>query len=95
MARLTIRSVEAMKPGPARQEIPDSFLPGLYLIHQPSGAKGWAVRYRHQGIPRKLTLGSYPGLGLKDARELAAKARMPARGASDHENPLAPLGCGG
>jgi integrase len=74
MARLTIRSVEAMKPGPARQEIPDSFLPGLYLIQQPSGAKGWAVRYRHQGTPRKLTLGSYPALGLKDARELAAKA---------------------
>jgi integrase len=75
MARLTIRSVEAMKPRPLRQEIPDSFLPGLYLIVQPSGAKGWAVRYRHQGVPRKLTLsGSYPALGLKDARELGAKA---------------------
>jgi integrase len=74
MARLTIRSVEAMKPRPVRQEIPDSFLPGLYLIQQPSGAKGWAVRYRHHGQSRKLTLGSYPALGLKDARELGAKA---------------------
>jgi integrase len=74
MARLTIRSVEAMKPRPARQEVPDSFLPGLYLIQQPSGAKGWAVRYRHHGQSRKLTLGSYPALGLKDARELGAKA---------------------
>jgi integrase len=75
MARLTIRSVEAMKPRSVRQEIPDSFLPGLYLVVQPSGAKGWAVRYRHQGVPRKLTLsGSYPALGLKDARELGAKA---------------------
>src|SRR5262249_32257621 len=75
MARLTIRSVEAMKPRPVRQEIPDSFLPGLYLVVQPSGAKGWAVRYRHQGVPRKLTLsGSSPALGLKDARELGAKA---------------------
>src|SRR5262249_49597396 len=75
MARLTIRSVEAMKPRPLRQEIPDSFLPGLYLVVQPSGAKGWAVRYRHQGVPRKLTLsGNYPALGLKDARELGAKA---------------------
>jgi len=74
MARLTIRSVEAMKPRPVRQEIPDSFLPGLYLIQQPSGAKGWAVRYRHHGQSRKLTLGSYPALGLKDARDLGAKA---------------------
>jgi integrase len=74
MARLTIRSVEALKPRPVRQEIPDSFLPGLYLVVQPSGAKGWAVRYRHQGVPRKFTLGSHPALGLKDARELGAKA---------------------
>src|SRR5262245_4131021 len=74
MARLTIRSVEAMRPGAERQEIPDSFLPGLYLVVQPCGAKGWAVRYRHQGVPRKLTLGSYPALGLKAARELGAKA---------------------
>src|SRR5262249_2638005 len=29
---------------------------------------------RQQGVPRKLTLGSYPALGLKDARELGAKA---------------------
>jgi integrase len=74
MARLTIRSVEAMKPKPVRQEVPDSFLPGLYLIQQPSGAKGWAIRYRHHGQSRKLTLGGYPALGLKDARELGAKA---------------------
>jgi integrase len=74
MARLTIRSVETMKPKAVRQEIPDSLLPGLYLIQQPSGAKGWAVRYRHQGVPRKLTLGSYPALGLQDARKLGAKA---------------------
>src|SRR5262249_57889607 len=74
MARLTLRSVEALKPRPVRQEIPDSLLRGLYLVQQASGAKGWAVRYRHQGVPRKLTLGSYPALGLKDARELGAKA---------------------
>src|SRR5262249_54953220 len=72
--RLTVRGVEAMRPGEDRREIADSHMPGLYLVVQPSGAKGWAVRYRHQGVPRKLTLGSYPALGLKDARELGAKA---------------------
>jgi len=74
MARLTIRSVEALKPRPVRQEIPDSFLPGLYLIAQPSGGKGWAVRYRHNGTTRKFTLGAYPAIDLKAARELGAKA---------------------
>jgi integrase len=74
MARLTIRSVEAMKPRLVRQEIPDSFLPGLYLVVQPSGGKAWAVRYRHNGATRKLTLGSYPAIDLKAARGLGAKA---------------------
>jgi integrase len=74
MTRLTARSVEAMKPSPTRQEIPDSFLPGLYLIQQPSGARSWAVRYRHQGVTRKHTLGSFPQIDLKTARALGAKA---------------------
>ena len=72
--RLTTRSVEAMQPSSERREIPDGYLPGLYLVVQPSGAKSWAVRYRHHGHPRKLTLGGFPVLDLKAARELGAKA---------------------
>jgi integrase len=72
--RLTVRSVESTRPSAYRREIPDSLLSGLYLIVHPTGGKAWAVRYRHHRVSRKLTLGSYPALGLKDARELAAKA---------------------
>jgi integrase len=57
-----------------RREIPDGYLPGLYLVVQPSGAKSWAVRYRHKGASRKHTLGAYPLFDLKAARELGAKA---------------------
>ena len=72
---LTTRPVEAAKPNPAKRvEIPDAALPGLYLVVQPSGAKSWALRYRAGGKPRKLTVGRYPLLGLKDAREEAGKA---------------------
>src|SRR5262249_41318736 len=71
---LTVRTVETIKPGPARREIPDRHLPGLYLIVQPSGARSWAVRYRSGGRSRKHTLGSYPALDLKAARTLAGKA---------------------
>ena len=74
MAKLTIKGVEAVQPLRARQEIPDALLPGLYFIVQPSGAKSWAVRYRHAGRPRKHTLGPYPLLDLKAAREAGAKA---------------------
>jgi integrase len=72
--RLTVKNVETMRPGTDRREIPDDHMSGLYLVLQPSGAKGWAVRYRHQGVSRKHTLGSYPAIDLKAARALAGKA---------------------
>jgi Arm DNA-binding domain len=71
---LTTRTVETIKPSPSRKEIPDRYLPGLYLIVQPSGRRGWAVRYKIGRRSRKHTLGSYPAIDLKSARELAAKA---------------------
>jgi integrase len=74
MPKLTSKAVEVMKPAQVRQEIPDALLPGLYLIVQPSGAKSWAVRYRHHGRTRKHTLGRHPALDLQTARELARKA---------------------
>jgi integrase len=49
-------------------------MPGLYLVLQPSGARSWAVRYRSAGRPRKHTIGSYPAIDLKGARDLAGKA---------------------
>jgi integrase len=81
MARLTTRTVETIKPGKVRREIPDGHMRGLYFIVQPSGATSWAVRYRHLGEPRKHTLGAYPAIDLKAARELGAKAlRVAAEG---------------
>jgi integrase len=71
---LTVRTVEAVRPSNIRQEIPDAYLPGLYLIVQPSGMKSWAVRYRCNGATRKHTLGAYPAVDLKVARALGGKA---------------------
>lgn len=72
---LTAKSVDQAKPDPKkRREIPDGLLAGLYLIVQPSGGKGWAIRYRHGGKSRKLTLGGYPAFGLGEAREAAKEA---------------------
>ena len=74
MAKLTAKAVEAIKPAAARREIPDALLPGLYLVVQPSGAKSWAVRYRHGGRPRKHTIGPHPLFDLKAARTAGGKA---------------------
>jgi integrase len=80
--RLTALSVENAKPAAARREIPDALLPGLYLVVQPSGHKSWAVRYRSNGVSKKLTLkGGYPIIDLALARELGREAlRKVAKG---------------
>ena len=72
--RLTESSVEKTKPTADRREIPDSLLPGLYLVVQPSGAKSWAVRARIDRKPFKHTIGPWPRFKLKDARDLARAA---------------------
>jgi integrase len=88
MARpLNVKLVENAKPDPARRmEIADGALTGLYLVVQPSGAKSWAARYRHNGKPVKLTLGPYPRLGLGEAREAA---RETLRIVSEGQDPTA------
>ena len=72
---LTAITLAKIKPGSTRQEIPDGRVAGLYFIVQPSGKRSWAVRYRFGGKPRKLTLGAYPAIDLKRARELAGAAK--------------------
>ena len=54
---LTVAAVRNAKPDGKRIEIPDGKSRGLFLIVQPSGAKSWALRYRFNGKPRKLTIG--------------------------------------
>jgi integrase len=75
MARaLTQLAIDKLKSGTSRREIPDGQVRGLFLIVQPSGKMAWAVRYRHFGRPRKLTIGGYPEISLKDARAAAMRA---------------------
>ncbi len=80
---LTAISVEKLKPASARREVADALMPGLYLVIQPSGAKSWAVRYRHGGRTRKLTIGSYPAFDLGAARKRASDALQAAAAGED------------
>jgi integrase len=42
---------------------------GLYLLVTPNGSKGWRFRYSHSGREKLLSLGLYPDVPLKRARE--------------------------
>jgi integrase len=75
MAKLTAKAIENIKAGPVRREIPDAGCAGLYLISQSSGARSWAVRYRYNGKPTKLTIGQWPVMTLAAAREAATAAQ--------------------
>lgn len=48
---------------------------GLYLELTPAGGKWWRLKYRHEGKEKRLSLGVYPEVGLKLARERCHDAR--------------------
>ena len=55
-------------------EVWDERLPGLGLRVSPGGTKTWNLKYKMGGKSRRMKLGSYPALSLKDARAKAKEA---------------------
>ena len=60
---------------PADKPIRMSDERGLYLEIAPAGGKWWRWKYRFKGKEKRLSLGIYPDVGLKDARERRDEAR--------------------
>jgi integrase len=48
---------------------------GLYLEVATSGGKWWRLKYRFGGKEKRISLGVYPEISLKDARERRGEAR--------------------
>ena len=48
---------------------------GLMLVVRASGKKSWLLRYQLNGVRRDMGLGSYPEIGLKEARQKTSEAR--------------------
>lgn len=70
---LTDAALKAMKPRSGRRyEVTDR--DGLVIEVQPSGAMAWRYRYRLHGKREKVTIGPYPTVGLKLAREMRMEA---------------------
>ncbi len=64
---LNIKQIEALKPAEKPYKVADSG--GLYLEVSPAGGKAWKLKYRVLGKEKKLSLGRYPVVSLKDARD--------------------------
>jgi integrase len=70
---LNIKQIEALKPSEKPYKVADSG--GLYLEISPVGGKSWKLKYRFLGKEKKLSLGRYPVVSLKDAREKRDEAK--------------------
>ena len=68
---LTAKSIENLRVGTGRREVPDGGCVGLYIVVQRSGVKSWAVRYRLNSRPAKYTIGRFPTVSLASARQQA------------------------
>lgn len=64
--KLTDPVIKAAKPQDKAYTLSDG--EGLALHIQPTGAKWWRFRYRFNGKPGLLSLGTYPDTSLKAAR---------------------------
>ena len=56
---------------------------GLRLVVSKSGAKKWVLRFTIDGKRREMGLGSFPDVGLADARDKATKFRKQASAGID------------
>ena len=56
---------------------------GLYLELTKAGGRYWRLKYRHSGKEKRMAFGVYPGVSLKDARELANQARTALKAGDD------------
>lgn len=64
---LTDTALKAAKPTGKSQRLFDGA--GLYLEISPSGGKWWRFKYRFDTKEKRLSLGVYPEVSLKEARE--------------------------
>ena len=81
---LTDVAIRNAKPGAKPVKLSDAG--GMFLLVTPAGGKLWRLKYRIDGREKLLAIGSYPEIGLADARkrrddarELIAAGKDPSR----------------
>jgi integrase len=73
MTELNEARIRAAKPEDRPCKLRDGR--GLHLLITPSGGRLWRFRFRHAGRESMVSLGAYPDVPLKDARERREEAR--------------------
>jgi integrase len=82
--KLTDTQIKNTKPTNKRVKLPDGG--GLVLFVEPRGAKLWRKRYRFDGVEKLLSLGAYPDVTLKMARDLSSEISSKVKAGIDPSN---------
>lgn len=70
---LTDVAVRTAKPKEKTYRLADGA--GMYLELSPAGGKWWRLKYRFGGKEKRISLGTYPDISLKEARDRRDEAR--------------------
>jgi integrase len=73
--KFTTAHISALKSGATKRDISDPAVPGLVLRVLTTGTKSWLFRFKWNSRKTRISLGTFPTLGLADARQLALKNR--------------------
>lgn len=79
--KLTATQIKNAKPREKPYKLSDG--EGMYLLVAVKGGKSWRLKYRINGKEKLLSLGVYPEVSLRDARERRADARKAIAGGID------------
>ena len=80
LSDLTVRQAKAADKA---YSLPDT--DGLGLVVAPTSGKSWHLRYYWLGKQKRISLGNYPEIGLREARTLRDEARaLLAKGINPH-----------
>jgi integrase len=71
--KLTATAVRNAKPGARPVKMFDGG--GLFLLINPNGSRWWRLKYRVDGKEKLISLGVFPDVSLKDARDRRDEAR--------------------
>jgi integrase len=82
---LTDPGIEKIGKAPKGKRIErfDAGAPGLCLRITDKGAKSWSVYYRLNGKHQRMTIGTWPGIGVARARDRARQIKDQAKGGTD------------
>lgn len=84
MDELSDTKIRNAKPADKEYTLADG--QGLSVVVRPNGTKLWLYRYRFGGKRKNMSFGTFPGVGLKSARQ----KRHDAEKLLDHERPYMP-----